>query len=445
MKEGSLKNFSLYRSAISIMQRDIFVYILSIATGVVIARVLGPEILGSWVLLSIVSAYAEGFGRLKTDIASVYFLGSKKADELEIFFSTTFFALTSGLAITAILLWQVDLIESFLFQNIDVNYGEQLYFIILIIPFEFLLYNYSYFFIALEKVVLYNRIKVIQAIVNFILICGLIFILELNLWAIVIAKIISVLGALFYCIFAHEKKQFKDLIFLWNPSLNINILRYAFNFYIIGIIGNINRLTVKTISASFFNASNLAFYNQGESSGRFLNVIPNSLSTILYPRISGTEDNKQSLEISCQAFRLNLVLMSLSGVLLYIFADPLVTLLYGEAFKPTAEVLKLAIPGFVIGSSCLTLKSYFEGKGQASIIPKIQMIPVILQIPLAYYLVAEFGLYGAAISLSIGTAFYGLAVLIAFMWKFKLSFIAILPNSSDFIVLLNLLRDFYKR
>ena len=99
MKEGSLKNFSLYRSAISIMQRDIFVYTLSIATGVVIARVLGPEILGSWVLLSIVSAYAEGFGRLKTDIASVYFLGSKKADELEIFFSTTFFAIINKMLV----------------------------------------------------------------------------------------------------------------------------------------------------------------------------------------------------------------------------------------------------------------------------------------------------------------------------------------------------------
>jgi len=445
MKEGPLQNFSLYRSAVLIMQRDIFVYILSIVTGVIIARILGPEILGSWVLLSIVSAYAEGFGRLKTDIASVYFLGSKKADELEIFFSTTFFAITSGLLITGILLWQIDLLESFLFHNIVGTHTEQLYFVILVIPFEFLLYNYTYFYIALEKVTLYNRIKVIQAVTNFIMICGLLFILNLNLWAIVIAKIVSVLGTLLYCILAFKKKQVRNLISLWNPLLNMEILRYAFNFYIIGVIGNVNRLTVKTISASFFNASNLAFYNQGESSGRFLNVIPNSLATILYPRISGTEDNKQSLEISCQAFRLNLVLMSLFGVMLYIFADPIITMLYGDAFKPTAEVLKLAIPGFVIGSSALTLKSYFEGKGQASIIAKIQMIPVILQIPLAYYLVARFGLYGAAISLSIGTAFYGLVVLLAFMWKYKLSIKTIFPNSSDIFVLLSLLRDFYKK
>ena len=43
----------------------------------------------------------------------------------------------------------------------------------------------------------------------------------------------------------------------WNFDLSKEILKYAFNFYIVGILGNINRLTTKTIAA-FFNPSQLA-------------------------------------------------------------------------------------------------------------------------------------------------------------------------------------------
>lgn len=445
MSERPSSNTSLFQSAISIMQRDIFIYVLSIATGVLIARVLGPDILGVWVLLSLISAYAEGFGRLKTDVASVYMIGSKKAKEEVILFSSTLFALTSGFLLTLILLSNLESVADILFKNADSNYTEHLFFIVLIIPFEFLLYNYTYFYIALEKVSIYNRIKVLQAVINFIIIFGLIIIFKFDLWAIVIAKVASVLVPLLYSYLKTERKRWMNLGARWSFDLSREILKYAFNFYIVGILGNINRLTTKTIAASFFNPSQLAFYNQGESSGRFINVIPNSLATILYPRISSTSDYKESLEISCQSFRLTLMVLSLAGTLLYLVANPLIVFLYGEIFKPTAEILQLAIPGFVIGSSCLTLKSYFEGRGEASIIPKLQTFPVILQIPLSYYMISLWGLYGAGLSLSIGTAIYGLVILVAFMWKNKLSFSAIFPNSRDFKTLLIILKDYYKK
>ena len=65
-------------------------------------------------------------------------------------------------------------------------------------------------------------------------------------------------------------------------------------------------------------------------------------------------------------------------------------------------VLLIAIPGIIIGSSSLTLKTFFEGSGQASIIPKVQTIPVVLQVGIAYFLISLYGLIGAAISFSIG-------------------------------------------
>jgi len=62
----------------SIFQRDLLLFITNLITGVLIARILGPSALGIFGILSMVPAYAEGFGRIKVDIAAVYFIGKKK-------------------------------------------------------------------------------------------------------------------------------------------------------------------------------------------------------------------------------------------------------------------------------------------------------------------------------------------------------------------------------
>jgi len=64
--------------SLSLFSRDIFVYSTKIITGAIIARTLGPEGFGIWIILQMLPSYADAFGRLKFDIASVYFLGKKK-------------------------------------------------------------------------------------------------------------------------------------------------------------------------------------------------------------------------------------------------------------------------------------------------------------------------------------------------------------------------------
>ena len=69
---------SLAAKSTSILKRDTFLYATKILSSVIIARKLGPEMLGVFVILSLIPSYAESFGRLKFDIAAVYFLSKKK-------------------------------------------------------------------------------------------------------------------------------------------------------------------------------------------------------------------------------------------------------------------------------------------------------------------------------------------------------------------------------
>jgi O-antigen/teichoic acid export membrane protein len=63
---------SLSSKSFSIFQRDLFLLLCNLITGIVIARKLGPELMGLWAILQLIPGYAEAFGRLKFDVAAIY-------------------------------------------------------------------------------------------------------------------------------------------------------------------------------------------------------------------------------------------------------------------------------------------------------------------------------------------------------------------------------------
>jgi O-antigen/teichoic acid export membrane protein len=265
--------------------------------------------------------------------------------------------------------------------------------------------------------------------------------LDLSLWALVIARIFSTVIPLIYAWNNLERDNWIRFFDRWDRSISIEILKYALNFYVIGIVGTIHRLTIKSIAAISLNASQLAFFNQGEAGSRLLNVIPNSISVILYPKISKLDEEDLSVEIALTSFRVTSLLLSFVGLVLYLFANPLVIFMYGIDFEPTAQVLKIAIPGVVIGSTCLSLQPFFEGRGIANLVPKLQIGPVIFQIILSFYLIQKLGLVGAAYSFSLGSALYGMVILLAFVKINKLSLMRLAPQTSDIKLIYNILKS----
>ena len=432
---------SLSSLAISIFQSDIFILFLALLTGIIVARTLGPELLGVWVLLSLISLYSEAFGRLKTDIASIYIIGSGKAKSYDVFFSTSFFAFGASFIIAILLFWILNPLHDLFFSESQVKYHLEFAFLIILIPFEFILLNNIYFLLAIENVVSYNKIKVLRQVVHFGSVV-LLLALGLELWGLVIARLLEVFIALIYSFFCLDRKELSKGN-LWSGQLNKDILSYAANFYSIGIIAHIQELSVRTISAFYLSTAQVAFYSQGEAASKLLHKIPEALTTILYPRISRIDKTSEAIDLSCRAFRVTLIILSFIGLALFLIAEPLVIFLYGVEFKLSASVLAIAIPGIVIGSSSLALKTFFEGSGQVSVIPKVQTIPVLAQVVLAYYMISFYGLMGASISFSVGFSIYGLAVLFTFLKVNKISLITMLPRMEDLKLLYELSMEKY--
>ena len=394
--------------------------------------------LGVWMIMMLVPSYAEALGRTKADVAAVYFIGRKTYPKNEILFNMNVIALASSGLFIALTLWQLDFLYHFLFHKTDTGYLLHLLVLLTQIPLQFLYLNYSYFHIAHENVAVQNRMVIIRAWVNSAIVICLLLLSDLQLWSMIISGVASFSLALVYGWWKVDRTSWDRTS--WNGTLSWDMIRYGANFYLAGILGHLREQGTRTITVAFLMPGQIAFLGQAQSLSRMLQNIPNALNTILYPRLSRS-NIKNAVEVSTQAFRISLILLSSGGLLLGFIAEPLITLIYGPAYKTTASVIQLILPGVVIYGTASTLESYFNGSGRAHLIPKIQILPVALQLAAAFLMVQRWGLTGAAVALSVGFAVYGFALCIVFLGISRTPVGNMLPTWVDIKILLSFLKQ----
>jgi O-antigen/teichoic acid export membrane protein len=427
----SLKSFSIFK-------RDILLLSTNLATGILVARTLGPSVLGIWMILTLVPSYAEAFGRLKVDVASVYFIGQNKFHPQNILLSLNVIAIISSSLLLSLLLWQFELLYTLLFNNSESEFSSFLLVLFLQIPLQFLSLNYSYFHIACENILVYNRITIIQAWSYSIIVFSLLLFTDLKLWSIIIAVIVSITMGLVYGWYKVDRTSWSNAS--WSNSLSWEMIKYGLNFYLAGILGSLQKMGVRAITLSFLAPAQIAFLGQAQNFGLIFNKIPDALNTVLYPKASRSE-SANAAKVTCQAFRMSFIILVAGGATLGLIAESLITLLYGSSFQTTAYVIQLILPGIVINGASSTLISFFNGTGRAKLIPRMQLFPVIIQLITAFLLTRIWGITGAAIAISIGLSVYGLVLIIVFLKVSHTPVGRMIPNDSDFKKLLHFCRQ----
>lgn len=419
---------SLANKAISIFKRDLLLFVTNLATGIIVARTLGATALGIWMILSLVSSYAEAFGRVKADAAAVYFIGQKTFRREDVLFNLNLIALASAGFILAVIVWQFDILYDWMLREQTDNYRPHLLMLLTIIPLQFFQLNYSYFHLAEENIVIYNGMKVIHAWSGSIVVIVLLSLTNLGLWAVIYGGIISPLLALIYGWKSVDRRDWVSG--RWDWQISWPMIHYGMNFYLSNVLGEFRESGTRLIAISYLAPAQIAFLGQGQGIGRLLYKASDAISTILFPRISRSGSDVAA-DTACLAFRISSILLLASGAVLAIAAEPLVVFLYGEAFRPTATVVHYLLPGLVISGAASVLANYFYGSGRAKVIPRIQIIPVLLQMLLTWFFLQWWDLAGAALAVSIGLVLYGFALLIVFARSAHVSFTLLYPRLSD--------------
>ncbi len=403
---------SLAQKSLALLTRDVVMYGARIVTSVIVARTLGPEVMGIWIILMLLPSYAEAIGRIKVDVAAVYFLGARKYGFAEVSFVLALLSLVSGGVLVLVGLWQSQLIESYLFQGTVVDHNL-LYAVLITIPLSFVSTSFSYLLIHLEDVKSYNWLSILRGLLPSLLAVPFIVVFHWGLWSLIVASLFSLSLT---AIYGYWKCQRYEPM---RPNFNRKMLRdmvsYAANNYFGGLIGQVNTYFAGLVVVRFILPSEMAFFRMGQDTTQLASKVPDALSSILYPRISKISSSPaQSQQLATRACRISVVLLSFVGVAGGLGIYPLVYLLYGTAYMPMAVYFLIILPGVLAVGCSEPVAQYLQGTGRANTLLRLSLFPLVAQISLCLSLIPVWGAVGASVATSLVFLTTALARSVAF-------------------------------
>lgn len=432
---------SLANKSASYLTRDIFLLITNLITSIVIARNLGPEIMGIWIALNFIPAYVEMFGRTKIDISAIYFLGKGKYEIGDVRNALNLIALISGILIIILIIIFLENISIALFKEEFSLYTDYILMISAVIPLNLFYLNYLYLHNSKEDVVSMNYMILSRILtLSLVGIPGLIF-FNFGVFHLVCCLIGSYIFALTVGVSRFEDSPKKG------PFLNIKLLRdlfkYASNMYISGIFISLNSYFANTFVLLYGSASQITFYALAQQFSFMLLKIIDSMNVFVFPAVS-KKKIEEAGEFISKAFRTATVIMIpvifLSSLAIY----PAIYFLYGEAFLPIVLPFLILLLGILFSSTSSSILMFFVGTGKPQIIAKILIVPILVQLIISPFAIPSFGIIGAAGVLSIGMILSSIIQVIIFLNRSDQSFKKdLIVRKPDLMRITSFSKDFF--
>ncbi len=431
---------SFSKKAFSLFQIDVVLFATSIITGAVIARELGPDLRGLYAIILLIPSYAEAFGRIKFDVASVYFLGKKIIALGEMLFILNLLAIFTSVTLIAIFLWQYDWIYLHLYRNTTVDAHLLTYTVLCLIPLQFISLNYIYIFVFQEDVKSYNLMLLLKALIGSF--TGLVL-LVLYDWGILGVLIGSISGLFFSIIYGFIKISRKEkMIPFFNFPVILEMIKYGSQHYIAGIIGHLQLHLTNLLSALYLLPSQVAFFSMAKGQGELLTrMVPNAVGTLLFSKISKSKNNRYKNNITVQSFRITFLIIAIISLFAILFIKSIVLVLYGGEYLPMIRPFLIILPGYILLQSTSVINSYFGGIGRPDLLPKISILPLIIQVAIAAILMPTLGIFGAALSFLISSVSLSIIKILVFCRLTKFNISSFLINRDDIDVLLQFIKE----
>lgn len=410
--------------------QQIYIFILNIAIGVLIARDLGPTLLGVFVAIQIISSNAEIFGRPKVDIGAMSYYGNHNYENKNILQNVNFIGLIASLipVITIFILHNI-FIETVIDKEIILPYHLILILILLQIPLQGLYLNYVYYLNSWNEINFYIRVTNIREMSYMLMVVILIITSNVRIEFLLACIVLSLLFSLTYAIYL--TKIFPLIGFEYDQYFCKELLRKSLMLYFNGLIYHAQENSQKILFTIFLSFKEIAFVNQGSNLAKLLYKFPDTASIALYPEF--VREGKRKYDIALKAFRQILIIGFIAVVFLEFFGHKLIEILYGDVYLKSADLLMVFLPGAYIYSLASLLISFINVNSPSLRLIKMQIFYFVFSIPIIAYCVIYFGMYGSVIAASLSQAIFSIFIIKVFLENYGLSWRRLIPKRNDII------------
>jgi O-antigen/teichoic acid export membrane protein len=260
--------------------------------------------------------------------------------------------------------------------------------------FEFL----KSLFLGLKNFKVSGLMQILENVVKFVVVMGFVLLgmsISGVLWGLIISYV--VLTAL--CVFVVYKK-YGFLISGPGSGIDKKSLTYFSIWVFIGsIVNTFYGFADQLVVSTLLSVESLGFYKIAQSwMWAVIYMVPIA-SQVIYPYFSGSEDKKQLKLMLMNSVKYSAIFVFPLALIMSVFAQPLITFLYKEAYVSSVEPLTILSVASIFMVFSMLLTSFFTGIEKPSIPTKIMVVLIFLYFPISYVLTMLYGILGASIAL----------------------------------------------
>lgn len=425
------KQTGLLAGSITFFLGYIFVYAARFVTSVIVARVLGVEGKGIYVLALMVGSLLVLFLSFGLGNSITYFTANKQFPPGNLFtfsiFATLLLSIFGGLLFYYAYTWYLaDQILA------GVNHNHILL-ILISLPFSLLTVFLTSIVHGRQKFVAYNLITFSGVISNLLFqivssllrggISG-----AIQAW---VASNMVALGVSFWFV-----REDIHLVVPFPHSMLKPLTSYGIKNYITNLLTFFN-LRLDTFFVNYFSGSSMVgLYSTGVSAAELVWYVPNAIGSALYPK-SSAMNKETAARLTAQVCRQIMVISTMLTLGSAVIGPILIPLFYGSDFQAAIMPFLWLLPGVLGISISKIIAANLGGIGKPHYATYTSMITIALTILLDILMIPVYSIVGAAIASSIAYLFStGLLI----YWfsketKIKISEV-IIPRKSDMTILI---------
>ncbi len=372
----------------------IIMMLIRVVRNAILARVLGPVDRGILALITSIPELLMTVGNLGYSNAAAYALSREKHEPQQVMGGVLLFVLIMGSGLAAISFQVVQ--SPWLLRDAPGELVIWQWFIALAIPLFLLKTVQHNLLLVSDKTGQANLISLNESLlplVIFFLLWGLFDIPALTaavqswfitLWLMVLAALLP-LGVFF------------------PPRWSVPALRHMLNYGLRGQFDTLFQRMLLRVDYLFVSAmagaAALGYYAMATAAAELLLMLPQALTLPLYSYLMRShQDDKRA--VTPMVLRIMLAAMALGAVFLALIGQWLIALLFGQAFLPAYPALLWLLPGMVALGYCTLVRLDLLAENRPGSVSVISGTCVALNCVLNVFLIAPFGIVGAAMASS---------------------------------------------
>lgn len=390
-----------FKDLVSVAFSKAGVILFGLGKAVILSRWLGPEQTGIITALNVFPMLFMSIGSLGVRQSTTYLVGQKQYDET---------AIKTALVHIWVISTVFSMLSCFLLMKNMSSAGHNTWLVLLAMaPIPFNLFNTynSGIFLGQNNIRTFNRINWLPSFVILLLTALLVVFLNMGITGGMMAAIGGPLVMSAILLFKNRFIKSFSFTIEWKvvkSLLSLGIV-YAVSLLVINLNYRIDIFLMDRLST----AHELGIYSRGAQLMEYLWEIPMLLSTLVFSGSATAANGRAYSEKVAPLLRISILVVGVLSLILFMYSEQIITLLFGEAFQRSAKVQQILLPGVLLLTVFKVLNMDLAGKGKPWIAIKAMIPALVLNIVLNLLWIPTHGAAGSALASTIS---YSVAAII---------------------------------